>query len=88
MLLRFEKRAIRDLKKLSKQLRIAILDALHDLSLVDYPLQDKNVKKIKNSPSNWYRLRYKRYRIIFDADGNVLSIMHVRKRNENTYKNI
>ena len=88
MLLHFEKRAIRDLKKLPKQLRIAILDTLHDLSLLDYPLRDKNVKKIKNSPSNWYRLRYKQYRIIFDADGNILSIMHVRKRNENTYKNI
>ena len=88
MILRFEQHALRDLKKIEKPERKLILDALHELSQEADPLQNSNVKKISNAPSSWYRYRIRKYRVIFDADGNILRIIHVRKRSEKTYRNL
>jgi len=86
MVIRYEKRAIRDLKKISILDRRKIFVEISKLK--ENFFGNSKVKKITNAPSTYFRLRVNNYRVIFDSDGFVIHIMNVRKRNEKTYKNL
>ena len=86
MVIRYEQRAIRDLKKIPISERKRIFNEIGKLK--EGFSDNHQVKKMKNTPSAYFRLRIGNYRVIFDSDGMIISVIHVRKRNEKTYKNL
>ncbi|CAN5751760.1 type II toxin-antitoxin system RelE/ParE family toxin [soil metagenome] len=80
----WQRKAIKQLRKLQPSARTAILNAV-DSELVDLSAA-RNVKKLVNHEYG-YRLRAGDYRVVFDYDGSVriVSIEEVRKRDEQTY---
>ncbi len=79
-MIEIDKKAIKDLEKLSLKLRKHILDALERL--------DKNnvgdVKKLKGL--KYYRLRVGGYRILFKFNKEIISVIRVLPR-DSAYKN-
>lgn len=68
--------------------KISLKDRLRLLDLIDKLIVgDKTLEVIKIKNSDFYRLRYKNYRIIFHKEPEVV-VDSVKIRNENTYKNI
>ena len=70
------------LKKINAKERAELLALIERLVANDRTLP---VIKLKNT--DFYRLRYKNFRIIFHKDGEVV-IDSIKMRNENTYKNL
>lgn len=76
-------KALRQLRKIkSTKERSLIFDEVSKLQ--NFP-NCRNVKAIVNS-DNLYRLRVKKWRIIFTDQLEVVTIEEVKKRNERTYK--
>ena len=74
------------LKRVSREDRVLILETINQLH--NGNTDNLSIVKLSGEDKS-YRVRVKHYRIIFhyDAFGDV-SIDRVRKRNENTYKNL
>ncbi len=49
---------------------------------------DQNLKIIKIKNTDFFRLRFKKFRIIFHKENNEIIIDSIKLRNENTYKNL
>lgn len=82
MQIHYSKQATGFLKKLQSKQRETIVAKIHRYA--DDPQSLKNmVKKLQNSP--FCRLRVGDYRVIFDEDGNVMSIERIETRG-NVYK--
>ncbi|MCW6660011.1 type II toxin-antitoxin system RelE/ParE family toxin [Aerococcaceae bacterium NML191292] len=77
MSIRIEKKARKFLEKLPQNIKTRILQAIYR-----YPYSD--VKKLKGTP--YYRMRVGDYRIIYDENGNVISIIEIGHR-KNIYNN-
>ena len=88
MIIRYQQHALRDLKKIEKKKRLFIVEQINTLEKYTHPLDHPKVKKIVNSPSGMYRLKADNYRVIFSEEGEVAMILHVRKRNESSYRNL
>ncbi|MDA3840280.1 MAG: type II toxin-antitoxin system RelE/ParE family toxin [Patescibacteria group bacterium] len=71
------------LKKISKKDREKLLEIIKRLLS-----GDKKLKSIKIKNSDFYRLRYGDYRIIFHKESGILVIDSIRMRGDNTYKNL
>lgn len=71
------------LDKLNKKERFVLLEAIR--TLFSGTTETLDIKKIK--PTNFYRLRIGRFRIIFHHNEKKIIIDDIRIRNENTYKN-
>jgi mRNA interferase RelE/StbE len=79
----WEKRAIRQMRKIPMKERSIILMEVGTLS--GWP-STRNVRALKDQPYP-YRLRVGRYRVFFsvESDLRVLKIEEVKRRNERTY---
>ncbi len=49
---------------------------------------DPNIKVISIKNTDFFRVRYKRFRIIFHKENGEVVIDSIKLRNENTYKNL
>jgi mRNA interferase RelE/StbE len=80
----WEKRAIRQMRKIPMEDRSTILAEVGSLS--GWP-RTRNVKALKNQPYP-YRLRVGQYRVFFsvESDLSILKIEEVKRRNERTYR--
>lgn len=75
-------KAYRQLKKIKDAfIRDEIYESVQDLE--NFP-ECLNVKKLVNM-DNLYRLRVKRYRVIFSDSLEIISVEEVKKRDESTY---
>ena len=72
------------LKKVGRRKRVIIENAIKKLILGD--LQGLNIKKL--SGTNSYRLKKRRFRVIFHYEAGEAIIDSVDLRDEKTYKNI
>lgn len=82
MRIQYSKQAENFLKKIQRKQRETIIFKIHQYA--DDPQSLKNmVKKLQNSPFS--RLRIGNYRVIFDEDGNIMSIERIESRG-NVYK--
>ncbi len=81
--LKWSKKSLRQLKKLSAQDSKTIYRTAQTLK--HFP-DCQNVKRLSHHEYN-YRLRIGNFRVLFDYDGkvNIVSIEEVKKRNESTY---
>jgi len=82
----WQPKAFKQLRKIAdNKMRIAIYDAVQVLAT--WPLCNADIKKLQNRED--YRLRVGDYRVIFDIDqsGNpiIITIIQVKKRDDNTY---
>jgi mRNA-degrading endonuclease RelE of RelBE toxin-antitoxin system len=79
----WKNKARKDLKRIDKDERVKILDAVDGLA--DFS-KNPNVKKLVNHGSD-YRLRIGNYRILFNHESvvKVVSIEGVKKRDGKTY---
>lgn len=75
--LRFESRAVKDLRRLDKQLSKRIVDR------IEFMAEDLrgDVKKLTNH-SPQYRLRIGDYRILFDIEDKTIVVQRIRNRRE------
>lgn len=73
MHIRYSKQSIKFLKKQSEQVRRRIVNAIEMLPLGD-------VKKLQGLDG--YRLRVGDFRILFDYDGNIISIENIGNRGQ------
>lgn len=74
------------LQKISPQNRLALLTIMERLLA-----GDKNLMVVKLKKTNFCRLRYKNFRIIFHKEKNTeksIVIDSIKLRNEKTYKNL
>lgn len=71
------------LLKVSKKDRINLLQVLE---AIISGIHNLKVIKIKNT--DFFRVRYKKFRIIFHKENEEVVIDSIKYRNENTYKNI
>jgi mRNA-degrading endonuclease RelE of RelBE toxin-antitoxin system len=80
--IKWESKAYRQVKKIKDaKLQLEIYDAVE--CLVNFP-DCKNVKKLIGF-ENMYRLKVKRYRVIFTDALEIIRIEEVKKRDERTY---
>jgi mRNA-degrading endonuclease RelE of RelBE toxin-antitoxin system len=81
--IQWEKKALKQLKRIEKNERISISQSVK--ALKNRPTW-RNVKSLKNQKYK-YRLRVGRYRVFFDLEETVkiVKIEEVKKRNERTY---
>ena len=77
----FDDKAIKDLKKLSKNITKQIIDKIENLS--KFP-NTPNIKKLTNFYPP-YRLKINDYRILFDIEDNLITIYRIKHRKE-SYK--
>lgn len=75
----------KQLRKLPLDDRNAILDAMEQIILRNFPSLDR--KRLKGF-KNIYRVRVGSYRIIYFDDGNEIIFESVRRRNEKTYRGL
>ena len=61
----FHPRAKKDLLRLPKKIRLAVLDELEALEKHNHPLQHRNVIKLSGSSRKDFRLRVGSYRVKF-----------------------
>lgn len=66
----FSRSALKDLEKLSADIQKRVIEQTHKLA--ENP-RHSGVKKLKNSP--YYRARVSNYRIIYDIQDNVVTVM-------------
>lgn len=71
------------LRKIKPPERQKLLDLVELLSR-----QDKGLKISKIKKTDFYRVRYGKFRIIFHKEKGEVVIDSIRMRNENTYKNL
>lgn len=71
------------LRKISKNDR----DRLRDL-LAGIVNGDKKIKTVKIKNTDFFRVRFGKFRIIFHHENNEMIIDSVKLRNEKTYKNL
>ncbi len=50
--------------------------------------KDSGLKAVKIKNTDFFRVRFKQFRIIFHKEGREIIIDSVRLRNDNTYKNL
>jgi len=62
------KEAIKDLKKLDKNVSSRLLNNLNKLEISENPLSLKDVRPLVGKLKGFYRLRVGEYRIIFEID--------------------
>ncbi|MEO8105268.1 MAG: type II toxin-antitoxin system RelE/ParE family toxin [Candidatus Saccharibacteria bacterium] len=81
----YKKSVDKDLRKLPKDVRGAIIEKIQNLATSPFPPQSK---KLRGS-SDLYRLRYKDYRIIYEVHGSdvVIIVIKVGHRKE-VYRDI
>ena len=79
-------RAVKQARRIPHAERVRIVESVGRLSAWPACMQDMDIKPLKGHVHQ-YRLRVGRYRVLFDvATGpRVVSIEHVRKRDERTY---
>ena len=80
----WNKRAYKQLKKMPKQVKTAVINAVEQLP---GPHGWRNVKPLTNHQYD-YRLRVGRYRVFFDLEEDeirIYLIQEVRKRDDRTY---
>ena len=84
MIVSFSNKALKELKKLDKNLSVSIIAALKNFA----NNQPSDYKKLKGFP-NRYRIRVRDYRTVFDViiQDNVIYVLRVAHRQE-VYKNI
>lgn len=75
--LRFESRALKDLRRLDKQLSKRIVDRIENMA---EDLRGDVKKLTDHSPQ--YRLRVGDYRVLFDVEDETIVIHRVRNRRE------
>lgn len=73
------------LKKVPQNYKQNILDTLNLIYLKEFSTLD--ILKIKGK-NNHYRIRVGKFRIIFYMDDSITEIIDIKKRDENTYKNL
>lgn len=80
---KWQLKALRQLRKLDRQDNVAIRSAVNSLSAMP---DCSGVKALVNHAYG-YRLRVGRYRVFFDFDGQVkiVEIQEIKKRDEHTY---
>ena len=71
------------LRKISKKDREGLLELLDKLLN-----NNKKVKYIKIKNTDFFRLKYKQFRIIFHKEGKNIIIDSIKMRNKNTYRNL
>ena len=74
----FKEKAVKEINKLSPQIRRRILEKLKFYSLQDNPF--KFADKLKDHKFGEYRFRVGDYRIIFDIDGQIIIILKIGHR--------
>jgi len=72
------------LKKLKEEDRQKLLNVVRKLA--DNQIAKLGVKKVKST--DFYRLRYKNFRIIFHYENKKTIVDAIRLKNKNTYKNL
>ena len=80
----WNKRALKQIRKIPAKIRKAIISAVEDLTTTD---GWRNVKSLVNH-KYMYRLRVGRFRVFFDLEQNevkIYLIQEVKKRDERTY---
>jgi mRNA-degrading endonuclease RelE of RelBE toxin-antitoxin system len=71
------------LKKISKKDRQVLLVLISKIVS-----NDKSIRLVKITNTDFYRVRSGRFRLIIHKEGNEVIIDSIRLRNDNTYKNI
>lgn len=71
------------LLKVSRKERIRLLQVLEAIIW-----GDKNIKVIKIKNTDFFRFKFKKFRIIFHKENDKVIIDSIKLRNENTYKNL
>lgn len=71
------------LLKISKKDRIGLLDALEAVIS-----GGGNLKIVKVKNTDFFRVRFKKFRIIFHKNNGEIVVDSIKLRNENTYKNL
>lgn len=84
MKLQFSAQAEKDLLVLETKDQSFILEKLELLIKCDNFLSHPKVKKLKTIP--FFRYRVGNFRIFLDAEGFVLTVIRIKRRNEKTYK--
>ena len=77
----FDEKAIKDLKKIPKNITLQIKNKIK--LLYNFP-NTPNIKKLTNFEPP-YRLRVNDYRILFDVENDILTIYRIKHRKE-SYK--
>ena len=79
----YSQKARKGLKKLPKQARKQIIDAINKLA-AEHPTSD--VEKLKTYQDSW-RLRVGEYRVIFkkERERTVILVIEISRRGKNTY---
>ena len=73
--------ASKEVLKIPKQIRLAILDKIAELETVDHPLQHRQVVKLKDRKLKEFRLRVGDYRIKFIlVNSHIIKIIHIQHR--------
>ena len=79
----FTNKAAKEIKKLPKEIQRQIFEDILFVCKTDYPLQSRNVLKLKGSYNDdTFRLRSGSYRIIFRIISGVIVIDSVRNRQQ------
>ena len=78
------------MNKIEKLLRkISENDRRKLLELIKFILNnEKKLKVVKIKKSDFFRVRYGKFRIIFHKENKEIIIDSIKSRNENTYKNL
>ncbi len=75
------------LKNLDKQIADRVKKALLTLKTSPLPIKEYDIKKVVGEEDT-YRLRFSRYRIVYDIDWNnkTITVIKIDKRDEKTYR--
>jgi len=75
------KRALKQIKRIDRHWQLKIINKVKTLETFPETTGTKGLLRHQYG----YRLRVANYRILFDFEGNVISIQEVKKRDERTY---
>jgi mRNA interferase RelE/StbE len=86
---RFDKKAVKDLQKLTKLHQKRILQAIAIVAKNPYRKHNQ-IKRLSGSLGGYFRLRIGNFRVLYllDQDDHTIYIKAVLPRNEKTYKDI
>jgi len=77
----FHPKSAKELLKISKKIRLQILDKIAELEKLNHPLQHQKVKKLRARRTEDFRLRIGNYRIKFTLESpNIIKITHIQHR--------
>jgi len=75
------KKALKQIKRVDRVWQLRIIKKVGALTTFPETAGTKELTKHQYG----YRLRVANYRVLFDFDGNIISIQEVKKRDERTY---